>query len=66
MKELDVLLERYMENRYDAAPESERAAFEHLLDMQDPELYLYLTGRIEAPEPRVRDIVERIVNTARS
>ena len=41
MKELDVLLSRYVEERYDTAPPAERAAFEALLEDQDPLIYAY-------------------------
>ena len=38
MRELDVLLERYLKNRWPTAPEGRRAAFRALLDLPDPEL----------------------------
>jgi antitoxin CptB len=38
LKELDVLLERFAREHYPSASESERAAFEQLLELSDPEL----------------------------
>jgi antitoxin CptB len=45
MKELDHLLLRYLEQCYPAAPEQERIVFAQLLELQDPQLFRYLTGR---------------------
>ena len=44
MRELDVLLERYLEERYPCAPSIEQQAFEALLELPDPELHAYLCG----------------------
>jgi antitoxin CptB len=44
MKELDVLLERYARTRLPGAALAERAAFEELLTLPDPELAGYLLG----------------------
>lgn len=62
MRELDVVLERYLERRYARAPESERRAFESLLERQDPELLAYLMGR-EAPEdPELVNVIARLAH----
>jgi antitoxin CptB len=45
MKELDLLLEGYLTERYPAADAAEQGAFRELLDMQDPELFAFVTGR---------------------
>jgi antitoxin CptB len=62
MKELDVLLQDYLEKRYPVADEAERRAFVILLDQQDPTLFAYLTGR-ERPsneeQRRVVDVLRR-------
>jgi antitoxin CptB len=50
MKELDILLERYLERRWDSAPPEERAAFERLLEVQDPQIYAYCLGAVAAPD----------------
>ena len=42
MRELDVLLERYLRERYPSAPAAEQQAFEALLDLPDPELLALL------------------------
>ncbi|HET7370122.1 MAG TPA: succinate dehydrogenase assembly factor 2 [Gammaproteobacteria bacterium] len=60
MKELDVLLERYLEQRYDAATPDERAAFETLLTLPDPQLLDYLTGRDAPPDLSSLDVIEQL------
>lgn len=66
MKELDVLLARYMDARWPEAGERERAAFARLLELQDPELWALLTESghgARAPLQRdLEDVVERIRN----
>lgn len=42
MKELDLLLARYLDTRYAGAPEAEQQAFEGLLDNEDPVLWSWL------------------------
>jgi len=62
MKELDVLLERYMEHRYDVAPVSELDLFDELLGLQDPVLYRLLTAR----ERSERDDLQALIETIRA
>jgi antitoxin CptB len=61
MKELDVLLERYMDTRWPSAPPGERAAFVGLLEAQDPVIYGYCLGSIPAPA-HLTALVERITS----
>ena len=65
MKELDVLLGRYLDSRYEHASPTERSAFEAVLELQDPQLYAYFTGRDSPEDPRVGAIVERILDASR-
>ena len=44
MKELDLLLTRYVRERYVAAPPGQQAAFEALLALPDPEIADFLLG----------------------
>ena len=44
MKELDELLSRFARERYAAATDAERAAFEALLTLPDPQIADYLLG----------------------
>lgn len=49
MRELDVLLGRYLDERWPRADEAERAAFEALLDWPDPEIVDLCLRRAESP-----------------
>ncbi|HTD73187.1 MAG TPA: succinate dehydrogenase assembly factor 2 [Steroidobacteraceae bacterium] len=59
MKELDLLLTRYMDERYGAASPEEREAFRGLLEAQDPVIYAYCLGQ-ERPPEHLADLIERI------
>jgi antitoxin CptB len=59
MRELDVLLERYLANHYDAAPPAQQHAFQRLLGREDPELWAWVLGHSEPPAD-LADAVERL------
>lgn len=61
MRELDVLLERYLERDYKDASPVQKAAFETLLSLQDPEILALLTGRTVSEDGGVRDVVQRLL-----
>ena len=50
MKELDVLLTTYLEQRYQAATSEDQHHFKSLLEWSDPDLYALLLGREQAPD----------------
>jgi antitoxin CptB len=60
MKELDVLLLRYLEHEYPAAAPEERAAFARILELQDPEIFGYLVGRTLPADETLRHVLTRI------
>jgi succinate dehydrogenase flavin-adding protein (antitoxin of CptAB toxin-antitoxin module) len=63
MKELDVLLDRYVRERYATAAPGERAAFEALLALPDPEIADYLLGyRVPLPA-ELAEIVKSVLKT---
>ena len=59
MKELDILLTRYMDERYGAAPAEEQQAFQGLLETPDPVIYAYCLGQ-ERPPGHLAALIERI------
>jgi antitoxin CptB len=59
IKELDVLLERYMDQRFCAASAREQEAFRRLLETEDTIIYAYCLGQ-ERPPEHFRVLVERI------
>jgi antitoxin CptB len=60
MKELDLVLVRYLEQEYPAASPADRAAFARILELQDPELFGYLVGRDSPTDAGLRHVLARI------
>jgi antitoxin CptB len=60
MKELDLLLVRYLEQEYPAASPADREAFARILDLQDPELFGYLVGRDSPSDAGLHHVLARI------
>jgi antitoxin CptB len=60
MRELDALLERYLDGRYRNADLSERQAFAMLLELPDPTLHDYLLGRAAPADPVARRVIKLI------
>jgi antitoxin CptB len=60
MRELDVVLERWLLERYPSAREDERQAFARLLQSQDPQLVAWLFGRERPDDPAVAALVDEI------
>jgi antitoxin CptB len=60
MKELDVLLSRYLDEEYSHAPPDHRQAFRDLLDPQDPVIYAYFLRRQAPPTAVLSTLIERM------
>jgi antitoxin CptB len=61
MKELDVLLARYVDQRFCGASKAEQEAFLRLLDTEDTALYGYCLGS-QPPPPRFASLIENITS----
>jgi antitoxin CptB len=59
MKELDVLLARYVDERFCSASNVEQQAFRRLLETQDTVLHAYCLGS-QRPPPEFAALIERI------
>ncbi|MDR3418173.1 MAG: succinate dehydrogenase assembly factor 2 [Nevskia sp.] len=59
MRELDVLLEGYLNCRFDHAPAAEQQAFLRLLDCEDPDIWSWLLGYTPPPAELV-DVVAKL------
>ena len=57
MRELDVMLTRYLDRVWATASPTERDAFMQLVDLQDPDLFGYLVGRATPAEESQRAII---------
>jgi succinate dehydrogenase flavin-adding protein (antitoxin of CptAB toxin-antitoxin module) len=62
MRELDELLIRYLESRYPDADEDEKAAFQAVLALPDPELNGYLLQRQISSSRPIAGVIERILS----
>ena len=60
MRELDILLTRYLENDYPQADEPQKQAFRALLALPDPDLIAYLLGGQSPPDAAIAEIVSQI------
>ncbi|MGH8273530.1 MAG: succinate dehydrogenase assembly factor 2 [Gammaproteobacteria bacterium] len=58
-RELDMLLERYLDTRYARASASERKAFAELLDRSDPDISDWIMGRA-APPAELSDVIHAL------
>ena len=60
MKELDVLLERFLADTYPKIDTKQQAAFERLLQLEDPDLHACLMGQQTVSDSEINDVIERI------
>ena len=60
MRELDELLQRYLQQSYPRASDDEQRAFERLLGVQDAELQAYVLNHVEPADPEMRDVVRAL------
>ena len=60
MKELDILLERFARERYEAAPAAQKRAFARLLELPDPDLADYFFGHATPDEPELARLTQLI------
>jgi antitoxin CptB len=62
MRELDVLLERYLQERYPSAPAAEQQAFAALLEAPDPQLFAYVVQREVPVDPEWAHVIAKLRN----
>lgn len=60
MKELDLILQRYVDIRWPRATSGERAVFEAFLRLPDPVIAGYLLGHEDSPDAQVQGLVEAL------
>ena len=60
MKELDVLMTRYLEQEYEQASEQDQQYFVELLDWQDPELFSVMVGRTTADDSDMQAFIDKL------
>jgi antitoxin CptB len=60
MRELDLVLQRFFESRYDRLPEEGRRAFKKLLDQEDQNILQWLLGHTTPPDQEIGQLIEEI------
>jgi len=60
MRELDVLMLRYLEDSFESAPAEEQQGFVDLLALEDPILFAYVVGREEPQDENLQKLVQKI------
>ena len=65
MRDLDILLERWLATRWPGAPEARRAAFRALLELPDPELAALCLGGGVTAVPEIAALIAEITDPAR-
>jgi antitoxin CptB len=60
MRELDQLMLRYLDQRYQKAPTDERNVFLQLLDCEDDKLWAWFMGREQPEDALLEQIIKHI------
>ena len=60
MRELDQLLERYLDRCWATASEAERGTFLRLLDSEDDRLWRWVLGHERAADGELVELIERL------
>ena len=63
MLELDIILQRFLENTYDQLKTEEQALYQHLLGGEDQDLFAWLMGR-EEPEDKGTATIVAIIRAS--
>jgi antitoxin CptB len=61
MRELDQLMQRYLEQRWPQADDAERGVFLRLLDCEDDKLWQWCMGLDRPEDPELHALVQRII-----
>jgi antitoxin CptB len=62
VKELDVVLTRYVETQYDDASDAEKKDFDSLLEYQDPDILRFVLRQEVPADKAIADLIEKICN----
>lgn len=60
MRELDQLMLRYLDQRFQQAPTDERDVFLRLLDCEDDKLWAWFMGREQPGDTALNDLIQTI------
>ena len=60
IREMDLLLQYFIEKRFDLLTIEEKDAFEQLLEQPDLDIMAWIMGRAEPPNEQIRHLIEII------
>lgn len=60
IREMDLLLQYFIEKRFDLLTNEEKNAFEQLLEQPDLDIMAWIMGRTEPPNEQIRHLIEII------
>ena len=60
MLELDFVMQRYLDDRFDTADAAERALFADLLTAQDPELQAWILNGVRHSDSSYQELIDKI------
>ncbi len=60
MKELDFMLNRYVDRAWEGSDADQRQALWQLLECEDDQLWDWLSGRVPCSDGRLNELVEQI------
>ena len=66
MRELDVLLGRFLDSQFDELSIDEQRRFAVLLEEEDPSLFGWLNGRETHPDPVMQRLIDAVRDTSPS
>lgn len=62
MKELDIVMNRYLENIYGALSEQDQQHFKDFLELEDPDIYSWMMGRSNPENEHYSAIIKQLKN----
>jgi antitoxin CptB len=65
MRELDAVLQGFLEREFDGLSERQKAVFASVLNLSDPEVYGYLAQRSRPADPELAEIFDSIRRSIR-
>jgi len=65
MRELDAVLQSFVDAELAGLGEAEIACFERILELTDPELLAYLTGRSVPADAQIAALIDRVRSSHR-
>lgn len=60
VREMDILLQHFLEDVYPSLPEADRRVFEQLLEEADADLLDWITGRLPVPLSDYESLIARL------